>query len=164
MVKTLSAGLPLRVAVTIAALIASALASAQATVDKQLGKTLNRQKLESEVDGEGDYKLTFDVGAGRTQVVWVRSGASTYGELVIREVLSIGAAAPGGVLSPALADRLLQFNAQSKLGAWARNADHAVFIAKIPADLDGKQLAAAIELVARSADEIERELGAADAF
>ncbi len=164
MVKTLSERLPLRLVAALALLVASAHAWSQATVDKSVGKLLDRQKLESEIDAEGDYKLTFDVGGGRTQVVWVRSGASRFGDLAVREVISIGAAAPGGVIPPALADRLRVFNAQSNLGAWARNDDHVVFIARVPSDLDGKRLASAIELVARSADEVERELGAADGF
>lgn len=164
MVKTLAAGLPMRFAALFAALLACAHVSAQTAVDKKLGKTLAKQKLEFEVDAEGDYKLTFDVGSGRTQVVWVRSGASAYGDLGVREILSIGSQAPSGVLPPALADRLLQTNPQSKLGAWARTAEHAVFIARVPADMDGRQLASALELVARSVDEVVRELGAADAF
>ncbi len=132
--------------------------------DAKLGKLLDRQKLAHEVDADGDYKLTFDVGAGRSQVVWVRSGVASYGDLVVRQIMSIGADATGETLLPAAADRLLALNAQSKLGGWSRNADRAVFVAQIPADLDGKQLAAAIELVARSADELEREMGEADVF
>ncbi len=133
-------------------------------VDAKLGKLLDRQKLVYEVDAEGDYKLTFDVGGGRSQVVWVRSGAATYGELVVRQVLSIGADATGDALLPGVADRLLAFNAQSKLGGWTRNADRAVFMAQIPVDLDGKRLASAIELVARSADALEVDMGGADVF
>ena len=37
-------------------------------------------------------------------------------------------------------------------------------ISKVPADLEGKQLSAIQERVARSADQVERELGGADAF
>lgn len=133
-------------------------------VDKKLGKLLDREKLVYEVDAEGDYKLTFDVGGGRSQVVWVRSGAATYGELAVRQILSIGADATGETLLPAVADRLLAFNAQSKLGGWSRNADRAVFVAQVPVDLDGKRLASAIELVARSADALEVDMGGADVF
>jgi hypothetical protein len=164
MLKTLAVGSPLRIVAAVAALAASAHAGAQATVDKSVGKALDRQKLAAEVDADGDYKLTFEVGGGRTQVVWVRSGASMFGELAVREILSIGANAPGGVLAPGLADRLLQYNSQSKLGAWAKNSDHVVFIARVPVDLEPERLVSAIELVARSADEIEKELGTADAF
>jgi len=151
-------------AVLIVALTATGPVHAQGAVDKKLGKTLDKQKLAFEVDADGDYKLTFDVGAGRSQVVWIRSGVSAYGDLVLREILSIGAVAPGGAVPAVLSDRMLTANAESKLGAWAKNAGHAVFVAKVPADLEGKRLAAALELVARSADELEREMGGADAF
>jgi hypothetical protein len=45
-----------------------------------------------QVDDDGDFKLTIDLGNGRTQLVYVRSVTHEFGSLKVREVLSMGAA------------------------------------------------------------------------
>jgi hypothetical protein len=126
--------------------------------DRNLQKLLDKAKLKYQSDEDGDFKLTIDLGNGRSQLVYVRSTAHQFGSLNLREVLSIGAAAEGSEFPPELVRKLLLANADTKLGGWSQQGRYAVYVSKIPADADARQLADAIELTATVADRLEREL------
>ena len=146
--------------VALAALLAAtiALPAHGAEPDRNLQKLLDKARLKYQVDDQGDFKVTYDLGNGRSQLAYVRSGSSDFGSLKIREVLSIGYASPSEKIPVDVANRLLEHNAQTKLGAWSRQGRLAVFVSKIPADADAKKLADAIELTAVLADALEQEL------
>jgi hypothetical protein len=78
----------------------------------------------------------------------------------VREVLSIGASSAEAELPAELNKRLMRENADTKLGAWSAQGRYAVYVCKIAADSDARQLADAIELTATVADRLERDLGA----
>ena len=146
--------------IALSALLVAALAApAQgAEPDRNLQKLLDKARLKYQVDDQGDFKVTYDLGNGRTQLAYVRSSSSEFGTLKIREILSIGYASPNEKIPPDVANRLLEHNAQTKLGAWSKQGRLAVFVSKVPADADAKKLADAIELTAVLADALEQEL------
>ena len=136
---------------------AACAALAADVADKSVQRQLDKRKIQYKVDADGDFRVTYDVGNGRTQLAFVRSATFSYGKLRIREIRSIGyrgeAAFPQSV-----ANRLLEHSNEAKLGAWTKQGNLAIFTTKIPADASDQQLVDAIELTARLADELEKEL------
>ncbi len=142
-------------------LLLPALAIAQgASSDRRVEKLLDKAKLAYEVDAQGDFRVTYILPDGRSQMAIVRSATSTYGTLSVREVVSAGYRSPDTTLSAEAANRLLELNARSKLGAWTRQGPMALLVTRIPADADARELADAIEFTATAADAVERELAA----
>ena len=140
-------------------------ASDDVKVDKKLRKVLDRAKISYEVDADGDFKVTYSVGEGRTQLAFVRSKTFGYGDLQIREILSIGYRADKDAFPAEVANRMLEHNNDSKLGGWAKQGNIAIYTTKIPANASPKELVSAIEVTVSLADELERELsGKADEF
>jgi hypothetical protein len=136
----------------------SAAANAAPEPDRNLQKLLDKAKIKYQIDDQGDFKITYDLGNGRTQLAYVRSASNDFGTLKIREVLSIGYASAGENIPNDVANRLLEHNAQTKLGAWTKQGRLAVFVSKIPADAGPRELADAVELTAVLADALESEL------
>jgi hypothetical protein len=137
---------------------AAAAGAAAREPDRALQKLLDKAKLKYQLDEDGDYKLTIDLGDGRTQLVYVRSVVHDFGTLKVREVLSIGASSAEAELSADLAKRLMRENADTKLGAWSAQGRYAIYVSKIPANADARALADAIELTATIADRLERDV------
>lgn len=136
----------------------AATAPAAAEPDAKVRKQLEQRKIRYEVDADGSYKVTYDLGAGRTQLAYVSSMVHEYGSIETREVRSIGYRSPADAFPAAVANRILEANNQAKLGAWVKQGRFAVFSAPVPVDASAQQLADTIELCARLADELEREL------
>jgi len=122
---------------------------------------VNEAKLKFTVDNEGDFRLLFDVGDDRSQLVWILSRTNRLEALEIREVWSIGYQSERP-LSADIANRLLEQNAKVKLGSWQlrRMGDKytAVFSAQIAAETDRATLLAAIRAVTTIADRMELDL------
>ena len=110
------------------------------------------------MDSDGDYKLTFDVGEGRSQIVWIRSATEKYGSLKVREIWSPGYKFSGTQLPVAVANRLLEHSHGLILGGWTKQKQFAMLAVKIPVSATPKQLRDAAEAAADAADEIEQEL------
>lgn len=139
----------------LAALLAPAVGAAQ-EADKKIQKQLDQRKVRYEVDADGDFKVTYELADGRTQLAFVRSTTFEYGELRIREILSIGYRAVGAQFPADVANRMLEHNNQAKLGAWAKQDNLAIFTTKIPADADADELIDALEVTVNLADELEK--------
>lgn len=133
---------------------------ASAKADPQLKRQIEELKYEYEIDEDGDYKLVFAVDDKdkRSQVVFVRSPVETFGGHRIREVLSPGYKSPTPDFSAAVANRLLSAGQDSKLGAWVKQDNYAVFVVKISASASTGELDDAITAAMLSADEMEAEL------
>ncbi len=129
-----------------------------ADADRRVQKMLDSRKIHYEIDPSGDFKITYDVGGGRTQLAFVRSTILKYGALKVREILSIGYRAPNGDFPAPVANRLLDLNNQAKLGGWTKQGAMAIFSTKIAADADAKELTDAIEATVRLADQVEQEM------
>lgn len=135
-------------------------AAALAKADPQLKRQFDELKYEYEIDEDGDYKLVFAVDDKdkRSQIVFVRSPVETFGGHRVREVWSPGYKSPSPDFPAQVANRLLEASQESKLGAWVKQDDYAVFVVKISASATTGELDDAITAAMLSADEMEAEL------
>ena len=137
------------------------------TVDARVERLLKEVAAEYTVDEDGDFRLVYDIGGGRSQLVWIPSGTSKFGALEIRQVWSI-AHRSQGPLPVDLANRLLDRNGAVILGAWltepAGDELGVIFAVQVAAESDALSLRSAIHAVATTADAMENELTAKDDF
>jgi hypothetical protein len=141
---------------------------APATVaDARVERLLKEAAAEYSVDADGDFRLVYDIGSGRSQVVWIPSGTSDFGALEIRQIWSI-AHRSTGPLPADLANRLLERNGAVILGAWltelAGDEVGVIFAVQVAAETDLLSLRSALHAVATTADAMERELTGEDDF
>lgn len=151
------------------AALAGALTGATGTAfaadpDRAVGRLLDGLEYTYEVDEDGDYKLIFDMENDRTQLVFVRSSVETYGSHHIREIWSPGYKSPGPQFPALVGNRLLEDSNASKLGAWVKQGEMAMFVVKIDADASAQVLSDAIDAASKSADAIELELTSKDEY
>ncbi|HZX77666.1 YbjN domain-containing protein [Lysobacter sp.] len=149
------------------AIAADAPADANETVrsaDPAIGKQLETLGYKYTVDEDGDYKLTFELEKGRTQLAYVLSAVEKFGELQVREVWAPAYRSPSPQFPADVANRLLEESQSAKLGGWVKQGDMAVFVVKLAADASASQLDDAIDFVLRSADQVEAELTGKDEF
>jgi len=126
--------------------------------DAAIKAQLDSLDVKYDVDKDGDYKVTFDLGEDRSQVVWIRSATDSYGSLKVREVWSPGYKLDGGDLPAKVANRLLEHGHGLILGGWTKQKQYAMLVVKIPVSSTPQQLRDAAEFAAGAADEIEKEL------
>ncbi len=136
----------------------------QRSADPVIARQLDGLKYQYQVDEDGDYKLTFDMDNGRSQLAYVISAVEKFGNFQVREVWAPAYRAADGEFPVAVANRLLDDSNASKLGGWVKQGPMAVFVVKLAADATADQLDDAIDFVLRSADEMERELTDKDEF
>jgi hypothetical protein len=120
--------------------------------------------IKYEVDGDGDYRMTFELEDGRSQLVFARSPVETYGSHRIREIWSPGYNAPGKQFSAAVANRLLEDSQDAKLGGWVKQEQLAMFVVKVDANASADALSEAIEAAMNTADAMELELTGTDEY
>lgn len=136
-------------------------------LDPRVAKALDDLKLGFEVDAKGDAKviLSFTDDGGRTQLVIVQSGTYRYRNNEFRDVFSAGLKADEekGLDLP-LARRLLEESSRSKLAFWGVEDAVVWSIARIPADAPADALKEAIDFVAVTADDLEKERVGTDEF
>lgn len=142
----------------------SAQTNAVATAEKKkagnpaIERLLREQKLNFEVDDDGDYKMLFETGEGRSQLVFVRSEFQCYKDYQTIHVFSV--AYVGGLTKPMMADLLTR---QHKVGAWVVERPNetgkfaVLFVAQLPADIKATDFESCIRVVADTADALERE-------
>jgi len=139
----------------------------KAAPDARIKKLLDARKIEYELTRTGNFKVTFNLKNGRSQVAFISSATYRYMNLEIREIVSPAyrSAAP---LSAEIANRLLSDNNDKKLGAWVvqkeKDGYYALFVTKVPADSSDKSLISALRLTLEAADEMEKELTGKDEF
>lgn len=146
------------IAIALSWALSGAAGATAAEADRRVEKLLDRARIAYEVDDQGDFRVTYALAEGRSQMVIVRSPTSAYGALDQREIVSAGYRSATLTLPPEVANRLLELNANARLGGWARQGPMALLVTRIPADADGRELADALEYTARAADAAEREL------
>jgi hypothetical protein len=136
------------------------------SLDTRVKTALTEGRLEYAVD-EGDFRLVYEVGDGRSQVVWVASKTARVTRLEFSDVWSLAFRGTGQV-PPEMAKRLLTENARMVLGAWQVNQAPdrflVVYLAQIPADADAASLQEVVEAVAVSADRMEKGFTGGDEF
>lgn len=141
---------------------------AKGEADPRVREILVGTNFQFTVNSDGNYKIIYDAGNGRTQVLFVESNLETLGDLQIREVWSPIGQATDASFPQAIADRLLRIGATMKVGAvevvTIDNKPTAYFSAKVPADLTAEQLIKVINAVASTADENENSLFGGDKY
>jgi hypothetical protein len=143
----------------LAALLALPLiAVAQPTPDRGVQRDLDRAKIQYQVDATGDFRATYDLGNGRTQLVIIRSSVDRVAGVDTREIRAIGYRAPSDPFPTEAASKLLDDNNRRVLGKWGKQGTLGVLTVRIPADADGATLIQAIEMAARDADAMEKSL------
>jgi len=158
------------VTLALAAVLAAPLTLAQvggdtADYDERVAKALRDSGVEYTIDTDGDFRVVFDMGEGRSQLAIVRSVTSEYRNFEIREIWSVGYASEGGQIPVQVANMMLEDTFQKKLGSWARMDNLGVYMVKLSANADAESLFSALKLALESADEMEERLtGAKDAF
>jgi hypothetical protein len=137
-----------------------------ARLDTRVASALESAGL-AYADDDGDFRLIYQVGGGRSQAVWVASSTARITRLEYRDVWSLAYRGDGQVPLE-MARRLLTENARMVLGAWQVNQAQdrylVVFLAQLPADADAASLQEVVEAVALSTDRMEKELTSADEF
>jgi hypothetical protein len=126
--------------------------------DRNIQRILDRAKIQYQVDGAGDFRATFDIGEGRTQLVIIRSTIDRVAGIETREIRTIGYRSPSDPFPTEVASRLLDENNRRVLGRWAKQDTLGILTIRIPADASGETLLAVIEMAARDADQMERAL------
>lgn len=128
--------------------------------DDRVRSALDTESINYEIDDDGDFKVIFDLGEGRSQVAFVNSNTETFDGLEIREVWSVGLVG-NGQLTAEVANSLLARNATYKLGGWeiAQQGGKVMAIFKIcvSASATPSELRSILETVSLMADEIEKE-------
>lgn len=133
--------------------------------DLRVKELLDQTDYNWEVDQDGDFKLILQFDDERSQIVFVSSRTFVMEGLEIREVWSVGDVSENN-LSPLFAMRMLEENAQVKLGAWELQdwdgTKVSIFRAKISANANLNTLNTAISAVGITADEREKEFVGTD--
>jgi thiamine monophosphate kinase len=133
----------------------------------KIKQALDKAGLKYTVDKDGDFKMVFDVGEERSQVVFVMSATEELGGVPIVEVWS--PAYKGSEISDAVLLQLLSDGNRRKIGGWEISASQgqifAIFKAKIPLPaLSPQFLRSVAGGVAAVADEIEGKVMGGDDF
>jgi hypothetical protein len=140
--------------------------SGKGAMDSRVEVALKEAGLGYAID-DGDFRLTYNLADGRTQLVWVASKTAVITKLEFRDVWSVACRGKGQVPAE-LAKRLLTENDRMVLGAWQVNQapdDYlVVFLVPVAADADAATLEEIIEAVTLSADRMEKELTGKDEF
>jgi hypothetical protein len=134
--------------------------------DRRVAQALRAAGYFYRVDDNGNYIVTvrFRVD-NRTQLVWIASSTREIAGAEVRQVCS-PAYVSTKPLSASLARRLLKENAGTGIGYWAaaeiEGMTLVLFCTQVSADADPTILDAAIQAVAATADELEKELLGSD--
>ena len=126
--------------------------------DTRVEKALKRLGFKYTKKKDGSFKLIFNVGKKRTQIVFIDSTTSVYRDFEIREIWSPAYQAKGDMIPEDVANSLLEDTQKKKMGAWSKIGSYAIFVARISADSDDESLQSTLKLVLEAADEMEDQL------
>lgn len=141
--------------------------SSTSKADERVRRALESADVKYTVDSDGDYKVEWTIGDGRTHVVFVNSNTSKLGTMELRNVWAVAFIADEVSVNNMRA--LLELNAKYKVGSWRlvkRNDGKfiASFNVTVSANCAGQALRTFTQVVASTADEIEKTVTKADKF
>jgi hypothetical protein len=141
-------------------LVTTASASAQ---DSRVRSALDNAGLKYTITDNGNFKIPFDMGNGRTQVVIVNSKTYEFGGAEIREIFSVAAIVSSkSAFTQNNLFRLLELNETYKIGAWQIHGGESPYILQFAiragANTSSSILADLIKLAATTADDMEQRL------
>lgn len=136
--------------------------------DPRVRSALDEAGLRYVLDADEDFQLLFQLGEGRSQVVFINSTTEKVAPFEVREVWT-GAYLAKTALPKKVANLLLLDSFNQKVGAWALWPDRsgkvmAVFTVKIDADTPPEALASAVQAVMVVGDAMERRLSEKDVY
>jgi hypothetical protein len=147
-----------RTVLSASVLLAALVPVAQAAEDASVKSRLDTQGIKYEVDDDGDFKVTYNYSKeGRTQLVFVGGKTESVGGFTIREVFSPAARVEKDGINGAKALELLAESRKNKFGSWEIGGDVVYFVIKLPDNVSAKQLEAAMDIAAETADDMEIE-------
>jgi hypothetical protein len=134
--------------------------------DASVANRLDRAGLKYEVDGDGDYKLTFNYKSeGRSQLVFVSGKTETVAGLTIREIFSPAAKVEEDGITGRKALELLEESSSNKLGSWEIRGGVLYFVIKVLDDITATQMSSMLDVAAETADNEEIKIsGSKDAL
>lgn len=142
-----------------AALLLTAIALPAAASDASVKTRLDARGVKYEVDGDGDYKVTYNYSKeGRTQLVFVSGGTEKVGGFIVREIFSPAGRVEKDDIDGDKALELLGESRNNKLGSWELAGDVLYFVVKVPDSLSAAELESAMDIAAQTADDMELEL------
>lgn len=144
----------------------------------QLGDTLIDERVKAHLDklgwkysttSTGTFKVVFDMGNDRTQLVLIRSKTNIYEGMEIREIVSNAAKKDDKfAFTQSTLFMLLEKNGTYKLGGWQIDGGEPPYVVqfgiRISANSTQSVLVDAINLAAKMADQMEQQLTEADDF
>lgn len=145
-----------RAALVCTLLLAGALAPTARAEDGSVKSRLDARGVKYTVDGDGDFKVTYNYSKEkRTQLVFVSGSTETVGGFSVREVFSPAARVEKDGINGAKALELLAESRKSKLGSWELSGDVLYYVIKLPDSIDAAQLESAMDIAAETADDME---------
>lgn len=145
----------------IAAFLALAAPCANAA-DPALEALLKAADIPFELDEDGDYKIVYEWSKDkRSQLVYVSGTIEELDGVKLYEVFSPASVMDESKVDAALANRLLRENATYKFGAWEISGKSLYFGGKVPAGITASQFETLVDVVAGTADDMEKELSPA---
>lgn len=127
--------------------------------DASVEARLKARGIQFEVDGDGDYKVTYSYKLeSRSQLVFVSGQTEQVNGLSIREVFAPAGRLAADGIDGAKALELLADSRLKKLGSWEAAGDVLYFVVKLPDSIDAAGLEAAMDIVSETADNMELQL------
>lgn len=134
--------------------------------DARVRRALENADVKYRIDKDGDYRVQWTLDEGRTHVVFINSNTTKLGSMELREVWAIAFVADE--VSANNMRALLELNAKYKVGAWrmykGRSGYQVSFCVTVSANCAGQALRTFSQVVASTADEIEKTVTKADKF
>lgn len=129
-------------------------------VDTRVLRALKEADIRFTIIDSGDIVVTYGIGEGDVQMVFINSDTQMYGKLEIREIWAV-AYRSEKQFSEASVRSLLERNCVIKIGAWSTlrgSTDNSImFSIKTDADLKATSLAEMLEFVAITASGLRTE-------
>jgi len=137
--------------------------------DFRVKSHLDKLEINYEISGNGNFKVVFDMGEGRSQLVIINSITNQYGNMEVRDILSpIYVADAKSSFSQSMLFDILELNGTYKLGAWQIDGGESPYILQfniqISANASESVLDDSIRLAASVADEMEKKLTVEDTY
>lgn len=136
--------------------LGTALASSAHAEDAKVKARLEARGIKYEVDGDGDFKVTYNYSKEkRTQLVFVSGSTESVAGFTVREIFSPAARIGKDGINGAKALELLEESRKNKLGSWEIGGDVLYFVIKLPDSVSAAELESAMDIAAETADDME---------
>lgn len=140
-----------------------------ADYDNRVKTKLDEWGVKYEISEKGNFKLVFDMGENRTQLVIINSNTYDYNNIEVREIYSTAAKGnKGGDFAHNDLFTLLRDNADKKIGAWQIDGTDGSyrlnFSLRASAVTGLENLKSMVQLAAKVADAKEKVLSKGDEF